>query len=241
MPHPRLSLKAFTCLGLATLMLAGCGLFPDHKPKPRTPALSKSALAEQFVYNVSMSQMALRKDVSATPYVQKLNELGKKNKTPESLDVTIVVLNYNTSDTIVIAPLGNGKSKFVSLQKIQKQAGGGQLKDIQVYGSEVSVPPPFKFSKDDKATLTEQIASEQQKLLANKHALSSVDAAQAQLLLTKYFLETKQRDAAYLALEDAKYSLAYIAEKNPEKDIASLSKETDALEDRLHKEMPYNL
>jgi hypothetical protein len=49
------------------------------------------------------------------------------------------------------------------------------------------------------------------------------------------------RDAAYLALENAKDSLAYLAKNNYDTNVTLLSQRADALEVQLHKEMPYKL
>ncbi len=81
-------------------------------------------------------------------------------------------------------------------------------------------------------------------MLATAQKLSAIDEAEIGMELTRACMDLHQRDSAYLALEDAKQSLAAAAVHSSAGDqdtIGELTGELQKLEDTLQHTMPFGL
>lgn len=228
------------------LALTGCALFPQqHKPRPKHDAAIKSEQAERFLENLALAEIALEKNgakaAAVKTQVKALNESGKGKKSPTTLTVTAVVLEYPGEK--LLAPIG-GKSRFQPLQKIQQKYAGmnkERLRNIKAGNVNVTLPSAIRFSSEDGIALKDQLETAKERIIATAQPLPAYENAQMQVQLARLFIQSRQRDAAYIAMENAKDALAAIAERSPQTDIKSLTAETEALEQRLHKELPYRI
>ena len=239
------------CLSLA--LLPGCSDFfaPKHKPK-HAAVSAKPVQAEKFALNLALADLALKKDpgnvAAAAPYVKVLNS-SVSAKTPQDMQIAMVVFEYaepkqaEREKLAVPVPLSDEQPKFSELKQAMKSFLGVNhvLHNLRAYTVTVTPSLQAKLSKDDATLLAQQLQGEQQRILATAQELSPYENARLQLQLTRFFLEARTKDAAYLALENAKDALAFLAEKERGTDITALSEIAGALEIRLHKEMPYKL
>ncbi len=100
----------------------------------------------------------------------------------------------------------------------------------------------LKFPANDVAQTKAMLEREVNMLLRDRSSLTDSDEARVQLSLLRFFITFHIRDAAYLAAENAKQSLA--AAENNAKDFSAineLSAELDRLENQLHREMPFTI
>jgi len=246
----RFSYGVFTAalLLMPLLILDGCS---DSVKKPKRPVVSKSMQAEQRVLTLTLAELALENNPKDTKviaqYVKTLNtQAAAKTKTETETVQPVLVMEYTlrgqSEPRTLLVPVvvGTEMPAFKPLRQVQGRLGGllYTLRDLRAYYVTVTWPPMQKFSTGEFA---QQIAAEKQHLLTGALPLSPYENAQLQLQLTQFFLKTRMRDAAYLALENAKDSLAMVAEEMPSLDIAALSQRASDLELRLHKEMPYKI
>lgn len=239
---------------LSLLALAGCSdFFQAFKAKPK-PVISQSTQAEKYVETLALTQLALLTQpdnlTMAKPYVKTLNAyVFEKKSNRKNLQLVVLELDYTAEDQkerqmlIVPVPLVATSPKFSALQRVSKKFSGipHTLHNMRAYYVTVMFPPSTKFSKENRIMLHQQLLSEQQNMMADAEEVPPLENARLQLQLVRFFMRNHARDSAYLALENVKDALGFLAERSPDADITALSQETDALESRLHKEMPYKL
>lgn len=238
-------------LFVTAISISGCSDFVNlFKAKPK-PVAVKAIQQEEFVQNLTLASLALQKDPStvgaAKPHVAKLNTATSIKK-QKNVPLKIVAFEYKTQGKKeikkLLAPVhASEESSFSFIGQALDELAGKQyvLQNIYTYAVTLTLPPPAKFSTTDSTVLAQQLASQQQRLLATTRAIPPYENAKLQTHLTRFFLETRRRDAAYLMLENTKNTLAFIAEKTPQIDIASLNDDTKTLEERIRSELPYEL
>lgn len=249
-----LSRSWYLLLLLPLLALSGCGDFLQLFASKPKPVISKSMQVRTYIEQMALTQLALNKQpddiILAKPHLKRLRGFtaGKGVKS-KYLQLAVLTLEY-TSDgqsekqkLIVPITLAEKQPEFSSLKRVTEKLTGipYTLYNVRAHYVAVPFPPTVSFSKDDATVLRKQLASEQEDIMANAQSLSPVENVRLQLQLVHFFMQKKMRDGAYLALENAKETLAYLAEKWPETDISSFSKEADTLETNLRKTMPYKL
>jgi hypothetical protein len=227
--------------------LSGCGDFPFFKSKPIP---SKSTRAEQYILAQALAELALETEPNnkklLKSYTKVLNAHGAE-KTKE-LQVAVLSIEYTLSGqsddqaVLVPVPVSATMPSFKALQQVQKKLSAlpHTLHDLRAYYALIPFPPAQKFSHDP-SVLQQQLKDARQEMMDGMAPLPDYENAKLQLQLVQFFIKAHVRDAAYLALENAKDFLASMAEKSPDRNISSLSQEADALESRLRKEMPYKL
>jgi hypothetical protein len=238
----------FILLIIPIFTLAACGNFSFVKWNH--PVSSKSTQADQYVLTEALAVLALEKDQNdkklLKSYTKNLNARGSEKKRESQIAVVSFEYTLNGQsekrDLLVPVPVSTATPSFSALQQVQRNLSAlpYTLHNLHAYYVTVSFPPSQKFS-DDTSLLRRQLGDERQKMLDEATPLSSYENAQLQLQLVQFFMNVRMRDAAYLALENAKDTLAYLAENTSDVDITSLSHKADMLEAQLHKEMPYKL
>lgn len=235
-------------LMMPLFVLASCGNPSSQKTKPPAPSISTQA--EQYMLTQALAEIALEKGQTNPKlfksYAKSLNAYGSENK--KELQLAVLSIEYELSDQpekhalLVPVPLNSAKPSFTSLRQVQRKLSAlpHTLYNLQPYYVMVTFPPAQKFSHEP-SLLQGQLNDAQKEMMSKAAPPTAAENAKLQLQLVQFFMKMRVQDAAYLALENAKDSLATMAEKSPELDITSLSQEADALEARLRKEMPYKL
>jgi hypothetical protein len=227
-------------------VLVACGQFSFLKQ--RHPPLTKSIQVEQYVLIQALAALVLDKDpndkIQLKSYAKSLNS-SEKGKEKES-QIAVLAMEYSLRDQsekrilLVPVPVTPTMPSFNALQQVQKNLSAlpYTLHNLRAYYVTVSFPAAQKFSSE-AVVLRQQLDEERQILMNEAVPLAAYENATLQLQLVQFFMKMHVRDAAYLALENAKDMLAILAEQTAEVDITSLSQKTDMLESKLHKEMPY--
>lgn len=95
---------------------------------------------------------------------------------------------------------------------------------------------------DGEAEMKSALHMQEQQLLASAVPLTSVSEISAELRLIRFFIERHLRDAAYIAADNAKQSLASLSHNaGNDAEVNRLSKELELLESDLRKTMPFTL
>jgi hypothetical protein len=106
----------------------------------------------------------------------------------------------------------------------------------------ITLPPPelLENEGDDKAEVEMTINSRLQPLIQKATPLAPMAQSRIELQLTRFFIQHRYKEPAYLAIENAKQSLATAAETSRNSDVTRvLSKLIDAQESLLYKTMPF--
>lgn len=246
-------LRVWALLVFPLLALAGCDhLFP-RPAKPKPPAMSSAEQAQQYVFNQAVARVVLGQTPEglaiAKPFVQSMNAYAAKKQKRTGIPLTVLVLEYaiegEEGKQKLVVPIAADGKDFSDLQEVLRKLSGSPytLHNLRVY--RLSFVPPGKrtFSTDYADALRQQLLTQQQQWLSETRALPLKDNAELQLALVRFFMQEQWRDAAYLALENAKEALARMEAKEPEhkEALESLSKEVDILENNLRRDMPYHL
>lgn len=245
-------LRYASLLALPLLVLAGCEtthrFFAFHH-KHALPSVSASVPAEQYVLNTALAQLALMPPEgslhAALPYVKKL---GIRKKVKNLYSLTVIAMAYKTPSAekftlLAPAPLTSAASDFKPLKTLLRHLATKPhtLQDIRIYLIAFT-PERTSFSRTDPRVLRRQLSDLQMQMLSGNDTLEPFDDATLDLKLVRVFMECHARDAAYMALENAKNALAQATAQSADQTrITELSHEADELENQLHKEMPYTL
>jgi len=234
-------------LFIPLLVLDGCSRFTE---KPRRPVIAKSVQAEQYITHQALAELALEQNSNAKMIAQQIKTLNapvsNKEKIRQEITQAVLIMEYTLKgesryrQLLVPVAVTEDMPAFKYIRQVGTRLGQlpYTLRNLHAYYISIAWPPLEKFTAGE---LPQQLAAGKQKMLAGALPLSSYENARLQVQLAEFFLKTRVRDAAYLALENAKADLAMVAEETPAVDIAELLRRTDAVEVRLHKEMPYKL
>lgn len=235
-------------LVIVMLSLAGCeklfarpfSLF-DRPP-------SDISLADEYVLNLTLAQLALVPPGgnvrAAEPHVKKLSA---ENDPRHPVSLTLLSLDYKTPPKnekfALLAPVAlNDEGNFPLLAAVLKRLAGAPytLHDVHVH-TILFAPRRVRWSWQDPALLHRQLQWRQKHIMADAKPLPPLVDAGLELRLTRFFMQQGVRDAAYLAMENTKAALAQATTQKAADpaDIAALSKEAEAQEVELRKEMPY--
>lgn len=232
-------------------MLCSCELLTRHPKEARRSIkhyemdayLEKLSLARIILTNPAADSTTLR------PVLDVIEGFAKK-KQPTIIYQTAVVVTYhikhdNKAQQVLIPISITPDYHFEDLEEIFSWLDGTShtLDDIHPV-TLVSLPPRvIKFPQDDMSRTKIMINEEIHLLLSKKIAFSATNEAELQVQLLAFFMNYHQKEAAYLAAENAEQSLAK-AESNADAEtdsIGKLSTRLEALETQLHQEMPFTL
>lgn len=230
----------------------------DAIKPPQAKALRYDS--KDFVTHLSLARIALGApgagDASAKASIAVLQRYAAQRHKPAGKDkekiyqpVFIVDYEIDAQDAPlhVLAPLDAPyvSSRFPELRDILEALGDSApytLHNVRV-GVAIVNPPPLKaLEKAEKAEKIRTLDTEQQRLIATIASPLPLEQARAQLQLTRFFIDARIRDGAYLALENAKQALA-TATNAPAKseELEALGKQMEELEVELPKAMPFTL
>lgn len=247
------SMRYIACLGLATslvLSVAGCDIFSfRHLP---TKKMSSSNEARSYILNVAMAQLAFERQpnhlAAAQPYLTKINASAKKQgaKNTKEIQVSVAVFRFTTADNhrlrTVMVPASQTYG-FASLQQVVTILADRKPEFNALSTSFVTVTlSPIDLHHAAVADVQGKVNERSEEIQTTAQPLPPREEAKLQLGLARFFMQNKIRDAAYLALENAKNSLAEIVPASEEEtaQLQALSHDSMALENNLHKNLPYN-
>jgi hypothetical protein len=203
-------------------------------------------LAEAYVKHLTLALLTLESAADAKAVKNDLDVVDAyaAQNPSKSEQQTLVVLDCKKDGNMetIVAPLVlSGKKQFSALLEIMNRLGGCTFYNLHVVSAVISPSDDLALPRDDIA-LTKQALDEQKRhLLDASAALPPLDDAQAELQLVRFFIDHRFRDAAYLSVDNVKRELASAQDGADTETIKKLSKELDAIEERLHKEMPFTL
>lgn len=235
---------------VSLLALCSCAdLFNQgHKEPAPQPVQKKTYDAPAYVNGLSSANVILSsggtlKDAASDLKIIESYTSVKRTKT---VQVPAAVLYYTTdnSKTVQRSPVYTGAQgqDTAALSKLMKRLEPAHpvLSEIKVQSLPVSVSSPFKQGKQDAAQVTEALQARQVELLAGGLKMGRIEEARIHIALLEFFMERKQKDAAYLSADAARRLLAKAVQKKAEEEQASaLTTKLDTLEGQLRQTMPY--
>lgn len=268
--HMRILLVCFLTLMLP-LTLSSCSLFAPEKPpakkkSPKKPKPGKSDEAkdgfkeeaayydgQDYILNLSLAKLSLSHSSDegktiAAPFLQTLHAYTTQPVKAEGTS-PIVAVEYKEkgksttqwvlipleAETLHDASLSQVMTRLNSLPHVIHNIRPLRIPVIAALDTSLSEENPHKL----RETLDRTILQMMQKM----QAMPADQEAALQLKLSRYFMDRKNRDAAYLSLENAKQLLAKLSqgkEKKSEK-VAALTRDMEVLEDQLHRALPFTL
>lgn len=249
--QPHMQLLARTLIyALPLLSLSACGMMEPAQQPQKTHALRKQNVDESE-YIAALAQWQLgqwnKADIAAQrAHVKTLDQYAqshKKAKKPQRL--TLLVMDYSApaggrQQLVLPASIGDARADIPALNKLAPALSGIPYTLQNIHAVRASIIPATAavFGKEEEWPA--QADALRTRLLANATPLADADNARLQLEVAHISLGRRLRDAAYIALENAKQAVARLEAVSPEK-AAPLLKDVTALEEALHRDMPYEL
>jgi hypothetical protein len=234
----------YTAAALLLLALPSCAVFQPHSGhKTKHAKQSVKAphyQADAFVEHLSLALLGDDMDNN----VDIVRAYGAAH--PKTERLTILVISYKTTDNKsmqqIVAPVDNGDLSALSNIMTVLKATSPELHDLRLLKTAVSLPSSFKLPENDSDELPGALKEQQKNLIDNGQKLAPLDDAQKQLQLIGFFTKNGFRDAAYLAVDNVKRTLASASSASADAaKIKELSKQLDTLEGELHTAMPFTL
>lgn len=233
----------------AVLALSACSPSPPKAPA-KTVKAKPIYSADIFVQNLAIARLSLHDGVESTSaaadsldiieaYAAQPAAKRRNNKQ------VILIVDYSIgSDTVrqVVAPLNASgeNTDFAALQAIMAKLGETHyvLHDMRLAATRVKPPKLVKLSEKPLSEIRLILDEQQQNVLLKSAPLTPLDDARTQLKLIGFFIESRLRDAAYLAIDNVKKNLAaQSATPANETEVKRLSLELERLEGTLHSAM----
>jgi len=249
---------------LATPLLTACDKLTfwneDSAAKPVKKTTPKSSVkketkeridADTYLLNLALAHLTLSRDAadisSAQPYLDVIQAYHAQPPEAGSRQTALIVQYADKQkkgiQQLVIPFSREGDPAGCSTMEAivqHLQTPQHALHDMRPYVIATG-PRPFVVDNTTAAALRVSLATEQQRMMDRAAKPPPVEEVQALMGLTRCFIQKRIRDAAYLAMENAKQSLAAISEHaaaTPD-DIRRLAREQAMLEETLHAVMPY--
>ena len=245
-PHLRFALGILLSFALCT-----CAPIPPvthhaaNKPKPQYEA-------DAFVTQLSLAKLALAKDktdTSAAASRLAVIQAYAAQKHRKSAPQPVVILSYTVQGKQGLQQLAAPfdlpveSANFPALLEIVNALSATPYTLHDVHPAFVSVVPVKSLdamdgdSEGTKIVLDRQLQS----MLHRPVPLMPLDEARVQLQLSHFFANHHVRDAAYLSVENGKQVLAEVAQDatGNSSGTENLSRQLEAMEDQLHRTMPF--
>ncbi len=243
---------------LLSLALAGC--FGSDLPPPMVKHAQHKAKtpeaefqADVYVLQLTLARIALTQQPPALEEAQAhLALLGSPTAMQDvSAFQPLVVLEYDmkgekgTERFAAPISLTDNSSQFPALLDVMNALGDRPLvlREIRLKIATFTPQSFDDFAKKDPALLRKALNDKADRIQSQAKRLSPIEQAHLFLRLTRFFTEHHFKDAAYIAVENAKQLLAEIStnEDTDKKVINDMNEELESLEVTLHKTMPFTL
>lgn len=240
-----------TAFGIVLLaLLASC--IPTS-----TRTLTSTGRSYGYVFNLSMANLAFDRQPDtlngARTYLNKMNGYAtvKGQKNAKCGPITAVVLAFETTDddkshtlVVPVAPAGGKTHELRSLQLAMTVVAPHKpefhtIQPREVTPDQCAPVPAGRHTKADEAR--NHVHDLHEDLLATRQHIPAIESARLQLELTRFFMNARIRDAAYLSMEDAKQLLAHLETSTPEEEdeVKAMSQRLEPLENELRTTLPY--
>jgi hypothetical protein len=248
--------KAFFLL--LTLVFAACASHPPAQvTQVRKPVAKPYYEAEAFVTHVMLARLMLAEpdaDIEAvTPHLSVVQAYTEQTKKDDAFFQPVIIISYTAKNKKglqrLMAPfsLSQDTAEFPNLRNILAGLKTEYtVNDVHPAVLKVGHLRALKFLNNDADSTLEHykkvIDHEAQILLLRTSRVTPLEEAHTQLLLLQFFMAYPMRDAAYLAAENAKQSLAVAEDtQNNSAIIGTLSEQLGAQEAKLHELMPFTI
>lgn len=244
-------------LGISAMLMAACTQHAAITKKPVKKAAAKVQThytADEYLYHLALADIALQdKSQDASSVDSSLQVLqaytaksGKKAKTPGPAFQQVAVLECKLGAGMLreAAPLVKDERTRQALQNLlgRLRARGCVLTNVHTAKVVVKKDIPLTFAKATPDEIRDAVHAAVARVLATQTRPGALKEAQDQIKLLRLLIDSRQQDAAYIATENAKQTIA-LAEnaKENRQEIETLLSQLEALETELHKAMPYSL
>lgn len=247
----------YALLGLLAFSLPACDYFnppppaPKQKPvkraKPAKKIETPAPNADAYISSLTLARIALAAtppDSAALAPQLELLQAGADAKKRKTETQTIVILKYDGKSAPlkqVIAPIPSStkETQYASLNAVMAAQGrSATLYDVSIGKVTITPEPIAEHTDGDTAALSELLARRQQQLTSTAIAPDVLDNIRKQMSLVRFFIASRYRDAAYIAMDNMKKLLG---EAPSSEETKQLSGQLDELEQQLRKVMPYTL
>jgi hypothetical protein len=218
-------------------------------PAPSPPAAHYDAA--DYLLSLAQARLILSDDPNDVetiqPYLHMLEEAEAASEYKPSQPATVIhyTTGNNKTRREVLVPLQGEREAplFTNLQTVMDamEKRAYTLHDMRVVEVDTATMNPMTFKGLGGTQIAALLAQKHAQLAERTHPVSPLTCAKTELALTQLFLQTRIRDAAYLALENGKHCMAASAVEPGvnEAEINRLTQEEFDLEAALHKTMPY--
>lgn len=252
-------IRTFTFIALSFL-ITSCTNSKSPEPLPPTTIKEVKKQRPKPVVKPHYEMYDYVKELALAKYDQDVKSLKVRlaviqgfaeEKRDKAISQPVIIITYNIKGQKetkqLIAPFKMSKYdeySFPDLLEILTTINGTEYTIDDIHPLIVTNLPEknLQFPEQNIAMIRKIVDNELQSLLVNSAALPDIDEANVQLHLMQLFMAHHIRDAAYLAAENAKQSLANAEQaKSKSNMIKLLSIRLDTLENQLHKEMPFTI
>lgn len=224
-----------------------------HKPQPPATDESIEYSADAYLLHLTLAELALEANPSDVPAsaadfdIARSYTLQKQNS---SALQPVIILEYalkgQSEHQRIAIPFSmpTDTDEFPNLNDAMVRLNSLSYTMYDLRLAVVQMPPPLALPLPDEGSTANAaeaaVSSRLQPLLKKATSLDPMVQARIELQLTRFFMRHKYKEPAYLAIENAKESLAVVDETSPNPDATrGLSKEIDAQEGLLYKTMPF--
>jgi len=211
--------------------------------------------ADSYALHLSLAKLVLEEKSpaildDAEPHLKILENYVSDNQN-QTATQPVIILEYTVKEKSnkqrVIAPFNiyQKTTDFPALLEIIKQFGTRPyiLQDIKLAVVTITPMAPLALPRSNIAEMHKMINAQLHELIEKAPRMQPMEEARIQLQLVHFFIDNQCKEGAYLSIENAKQALASAPEESDEdKELAkNRLQELEALEDRLHKKMPFTL
>lgn len=245
---------------LLPLLLDGCSLLPNwqsHRHVAKAVQPKPDYQAGDFVQHLSLASLTLADGAAntdaAAPDLDVLQSYTaqprhhSKHARPSSVQQQVAVLECKAKGDGVIRTLAapfatSAGDSDALLELLNRSAHSCPLYNIWPATVTVRRSPPLVFADASPEEIRQMTAQRLDGILHNAARPGPLTEAKTQMQLARIFIDNRQRDGAYIAVENAKQSLA-AAEGTPDNKeaVKALLQELESMESEMQQTMPFTL
>lgn len=251
--------KINTGILLLPVLLGGCGLFSSEQPihtrkiAHHTSKMEETRKMESYLVHLSLAELALENGApglltSQVDYTDARNFSLKKQD--GTITQPVIVIEYGikrkSDHRMVIVPfeMPHESSQFSDLADIMTKLETLPYTLYDLRMVKIQIPPqtPLGIQGNDPIASQAVIEDRFRTLLKNSSTIAPLVQTKIDLQETQFFMEHSYKDAAYIALENAKLSIAKAAAVGRDEDSATIKILSDAIEEEenhLRQSMPF--
>lgn len=250
--------RAFIIIPL--MLLSACGIFggeessqPPKARHARHPKPEEIYQADAYLLHLSLARLALQAsptNVSASAAdwnIARAYSVQKQNG--NALQPTLILeytLKGQAEHKHIAIPfdMPHTTPEFPDLESAMARLSPLPYTLYDLRPAVVSLPAPTTMDEEGmNAAVARKLVDDRLELLAKRTIpLSPMTQARIDLQLARFFIRHKYKDPAYIAVENAKQSLAMVEERSGDgADSRTLSREIEETDSLLHKTMPLTL